>query len=203
MEQTNTQESLKLEFLNLINRISGYFKYQKTLGVNYLDISPQSINKIKKLIIHIDDCSLIEQGLYNAKLFIIKDHLLSPNEIINTPYDGYAGKIIVKILQAMNLTKNDVYILSIDSTCKNINSCINYIKEQINLVKPKIILLFGDFITKIFLETNKPLYNLRGRFHNYKDIKVMATFHPDSFIKEPLKKRDVWTDIKIIIRELT
>ena len=203
MKQISPHNSLHLEFLNLINGISEYFKYQKDMGVNYLDISEKSINKIKKLGMYIDDCSFLEQGLYNAKLFIIKDHLISAGEIIKTPYDGYAGKILIKILQAMNLTKKNVYILSIDSACKNINSFINHIKEQINFVKPEIILIFGDLITKNFFKTNRPLHNLRGRFYHYNDIKVMPTFHPDSFIKEPLKKRDVWEDIKIIIRELT
>ncbi len=121
---------------------------------------------------------------------------------------GDAGILFEKILKAMHLSKKNVYtscILIPDSgqnqqkISNEVDLCVNLIKKQIDIIHPEVICCLGDIAAHTFLKQNNPISFLRGRFHDYKGIKVMATFDPGLLLSEPEKKRDVWNDMQRIM----
>ncbi len=123
-------------------------------------------------------------------------------------FQGDAGILFEKILKAMNLSRKNVYtscILIPDSgqnqqkISNEVDLCINLIKKQIDIIHPEVICCLGDTAAHAFLKQNTPISLLRDRFHDYKGIKVMATFDPGLLLSQPEKKRDVWNDMQKIM----
>jgi uracil-DNA glycosylase len=85
------------------------------------------------------------------------------------------------------------------SVLNEFDLCIDTIKKQMHIIRPRIICCLGDAVAKAFLATDLSIYDLRGKFHDYKGIRVMATFDPGTLIKEPDKKRFVWNDMQQIM----
>ncbi len=126
-------------------------------------------------------------------------------------YRGDAGVLFEKILKAMNLSRKNVYtscILIPDSgqnqqkISDEVDLCVNLIKKQIDIINPEVICCLGDIAARAFLKQNNPISLLRGRFHDYKGKKVMATFDPGLLLSEPERKRDVWDDMQKIMAVL-
>jgi DNA polymerase len=74
--------------------------------------------------------------------------------------------------------------------------------RQIDVIKPAIIVALGKFAAQTLLRTPEPISRLRGRFHRIGDIRVMPTFHPSYLLRNPAAKREVWDDMKVVMREL-
>jgi len=126
-------------------------------------------------------------------------------------YRGDAGELFLKILKAMHLNRKNVYTSSIfipdsgenqQKISEEIDLCIDFIKKQIDIIHPVVICCLGDIAARTFLKQNNPITILRGKFYDYKGIKVMATFDPGLLLTEPEKKRDVWDDMQKIMAVL-
>ena len=127
------------------------------------------------------------------------------------PFVGAAGKLLTKIIQAIKLTREQVYICNIIK-CRppgnrnpdpdEIKACFPFLERQIAVIKPDFICALGIIATQTLLETKEPISKLRGRFHDYKGIKVLPTYHPAYLLRNPDKKRDVWEDMKKLMNEM-
>lgn len=127
------------------------------------------------------------------------------------PFVGAAGRLLTKIIQAINYTREQVYICNIIK-CRppgnrnplpdEINACTPFLQRQIAAIKPDFICALGTFAAQTLLETKQPISRLRGSFHDYKGIKVLPTYHPAFLLRNPDKKRDVWEDMKMLIKAL-
>lgn len=127
------------------------------------------------------------------------------------PFVGAAGKLLTKIIQAIKLTREQVYICNIIK-CRppgnrnpepdEIKACFPFLERQIAALKPDFICALGIFATQTLLETKEPISKLRGRFHDYKGIKLLPTYHPAYLLRNPDKKRDVWEDMKKLMNEM-
>lgn len=127
------------------------------------------------------------------------------------PFVGKAGQLLTKIIEAMGLARSDVYIANC-LKCRppgnrnplpdEIGRCQPYLKEQIALVRPRVICALGKFAAQTLLETDAPISRLRGRFHDWNGIKLMPTFHPAYLLRNPADKKLVWEDIQQIMAEL-
>jgi len=127
------------------------------------------------------------------------------------PFVGAAGQLLTKIVEAINYTRKQVYICNIIK-CRppenrnpmpdEINACFPFLGRQITAIKPDFICALGAFAAQTILETNEPISKLRGCFHDYMGIKVLPTYHPAYLLRNPDKKRDVWEDMKKLIKEL-
>ncbi len=126
------------------------------------------------------------------------------------PFVGRAGKLLTDILAAIKLSREEVYICNI-LKCRppenrnpmpdEILNCEPYLAKQLELIKPKLILALGTFAAQTLLKTKEPLGKLRGRFHLYKDIKTMVTYHPAALLRNPNWKRPAWEDVKMLRKE--
>jgi uracil-DNA glycosylase len=127
------------------------------------------------------------------------------------PFVGAAGRLLTRIIEAIHQSREQVYICNIIK-CRppgnrnpmpdEIEVCFPFLKRQIASVKPDIICALGTFAAQTLLETRAPISKLRGCFHDYSGIKVLPTYHPAYLLRNPDKKRDVWEDMKKLMKAL-
>lgn len=127
------------------------------------------------------------------------------------PFVGKAGQLLTKIIQAMNCSRETVYICNVIK-CRpphnrnprpdEIKACFPFLARQLRSINPKIICALGTFAAQTLLNTPAPISKLRGRFHDYHGIKLMPTFHPSFLLRNPEKKGVVWDDMQKIMRVL-
>lgn len=127
------------------------------------------------------------------------------------PFVGKAGQLLTKIIQAMALTRDQVYIANIVK-CRppnnrnpqpaEIETCLPFLKKQMAVIQPEITCALGSISAKTLLNSNAPISKLRGRFHDAGEMKIMPTYHPAYLLRNPGKKRDVWNDVQQIMKAL-
>lgn len=125
------------------------------------------------------------------------------------PFVGAAGRLLTRIIEAIKLTREEVYICNIIK-CRppqnrnpmpaEIRICAPFLMRQIAAIKPKFICALGTFAAQTLLESKDPISRLRGRFHAYRGMNVLPTYHPAYLLRNPEKKRDVWEDMKILMK---
>ncbi len=127
------------------------------------------------------------------------------------PFVGRAGQLLTKIIEAMGLSRKDVYICNI-LKCRppqnrnplpdEIAACEPFLKQQLKSISPQVICALGTFAAQTLLKTEVPISVLRGRFHFYEGIKLMPTYHPAYLLRNPSAKKLVWEDVQVIMKEL-
>jgi uracil-DNA glycosylase family 4 len=129
------------------------------------------------------------------------------------PFVGAAGQLLTKIIQACGLKREEVYICNI-LKCRppgnrtplpnEAGNCRGFLERQLELVRPKFIVALGSCAATNLLNTTQSLGKLRGRFHDYRGIPVLVTYHPAYLLphRSPDKKRDVWGDMKLLLAKM-
>lgn len=126
------------------------------------------------------------------------------------PFVGPAGQLLTKILQAVNFTREEVYIANTlkcrppnnrDPLPEEIAACEPILREQIRLIQPILICALGRVAGQALLKTTAPLGRLRGKFHDYHGIKTLVTYHPSALLRNPSFKRPTWEDVQMLRRE--
>ena len=122
------------------------------------------------------------------------------------PFVGRAGQLLDKITQACKLTREEIYICNIlrcrppgnrNPTPNEAENCREYLDAQIETVDPKYIVCWGSVAAHNLLGTKSAIGKMRGKFFDYKGIKVLCTYHPSYLLRSPGAKKDVWADMKI------
>lgn len=124
------------------------------------------------------------------------------------PFVGRAGQLLNAMLSAMNMEREQVYIANVlkcrppnnrDPLGTEVSKCEPYLMQQVQQVKPKIILAMGRFAAQSLLKTSRPIGKLRGEVHTYGDshIPLIATYHPAYLLRNPLDKRKAWSDLQL------
>lgn len=123
------------------------------------------------------------------------------------PFIGKAGQLLTKIINAIDLDREDVYITNIvkcrppgnrDPLPEEAEACHSYLAEQISLIQPKIICTLGRHASQVILNTTESISRLRGRFHSINGIMVLPTYHPAYLLRNASGKRPVWEDMQKI-----
>ena len=127
------------------------------------------------------------------------------------PFFGQAGQLLTKILQAVNLSREEVFILNVlkhrppgnrNPLPEEVGACRPYLVRQVELVAPKVILALGTFAAQSLLETKLSIGKLRGSVHRYHGIPVIVTYHPAALLRNPAWKRPTWEDVQLARRIL-
>ena len=127
------------------------------------------------------------------------------------PFVGAAGQLLDRMISAMGWTRETVYIANVlmcrppgnrDPQPDEVSQCLPFLHRKIEVIRPRIIVALGKPATHALLSTTAPISALRGRFHEFRRIKVMPTFHPAFLLRQPERKRDAWSDLKQVIEEL-
>ena len=146
-------------------------------------------------------------GNFNAELMFVGEAPGADEDVQGAPFVGRAGQLLTKIIESIGLTRDDVFIGNINRCRPPGNrapepdetaTCRPYLKREIAVVRPKVIVVLGATAAQNLLETKVPIGKLRGNFHDYLGVKVMPTFHPAYLLRDPHKKREVWDDMKMV-----
>jgi uracil-DNA glycosylase family 4 len=150
-------------------------------------------------------------GNPNADLMFIGEGPGDDEDVQGEPFVGAAGKLLDKIIQAIDMTREEVYIANVvkchppenrDPEPDEVEPCIPFLERQIESVGPRVICTLGLVAAQAVLSTDKSLRMLRGQTFHVGDAILVPTFHPAYLLRNPGKKRETWEDMKLIRRLL-
>lgn len=207
--------------------------YLESIGVLYLPGgtpevgrqtrgSGQEFDTLEQLRDEIGDCQRcqLSKGRTNlvfgvgnpeADLVFVGEAPGGDEDLQGEPFVGKAGQLLTKIIAAMGLTREDVYICNVvkcrppgnrDPLPAEIEMCEPFLKQQIRIIKPRVICALGSFASQTLLKSEVRISRLRGQFRDYEGIPLMPTYHPSFLLRNPHAKRDVWEDIKMVMGAL-
>jgi DNA polymerase len=145
-------------------------------------------------------------GNPDAALMFVGEAPGADEDLQGEPFVGRAGQLLTKIIQSIGLERRDVYIANVIK-CRppgnrnpdpdEVATCQPFLFNQIDTIRPRIIVALGTFAAHALLGTDAPISRLRGRVHDYRGgSKLIPTFHPAFLLRSPERKRDVWEDMK-------
>jgi uracil-DNA glycosylase family 4 len=144
-------------------------------------------------------------GSPRAQLMFVGEAPGQDEDIQGEPFVGRAGQLLTKIIEAIGLTRQEVYIANVIK-CRppqnrnpepdEVASCEPFLFRQIDAIKPRVIVALGTFAAQCLLKTNDPISRMRGRIYKYRGAQLIPTFHPAFLLRSPERKRDVWEDMK-------
>lgn len=158
------------------------------------------------------------EGDPDAKIVFVGEAPGADEDATGKPFVGRAGKLLTKIIEAMGLSREDVFICNTlkcrppqnrDPQAAEKNSCKDYLKSQLQIINPQIIVALGTHAAHELLETDMPIGKLRGKFHEYKPtdqaepIQLMPTYHPAYLLRNYStdNRRRVWEDMQKVMEE--
>jgi uracil-DNA glycosylase len=146
-------------------------------------------------------------GNPDADLMFVGEAPGADEDIQGIPFVGRAGQLLTKIIEAIDLKREDVYIANVIK-CRppgnrnpepdEVETCEPFLFQQIDIIKPKVIVALGKFGAQTLLRTLDPISRLRGRVYNFRGAKLVPTFHPAYVLRNPSSKREVWEDMKLV-----
>lgn len=178
-----------------------------------------SLDELKKTV---STCTLCElhrsrtqtvfgTGHPAAEWLIIGEAPGADEDRLGEPFVGRAGQLLTSMLRAMGLAREEVFIANIlkcrppnnrDPQADEVKNCGSYLRQQIELIKPRIILVVGRIAAQSLLNTDAPIGKMRGQKYIYQDtdIPVVATYHPAYLLRSPQQKRKAWEDLKFAMQ---
>ncbi len=146
-------------------------------------------------------------GNPSAELMFVGEAPGSDEDVQGVPFVGRAGQLLTKIIEAIEMRRDDVYIANVIK-CRppgnrnpepdEVLVCEPFLFQQIDLVKPKVIVALGKFAAQSLLRTDTPITKLRGQVHAFRGAQLVPTFHPAYLLRSPDKKRETWEDMKLV-----
>lgn len=149
--------------------------------------------------------AVVSDGSPAARLMFIGEAPGRDEDLQGKPFVGAAGQLLTKMIVAMGLRREDVYICNIVKHRPPGNrqplpeeqaACFPFLEEQIRLVAPKVMCTLGSVATKALLGPDISITRIRGKVHEYRGILVVPTFHPAYLLRNPPAKKDCWEDLK-------
>jgi DNA polymerase len=150
-------------------------------------------------------------GNPNAELMFVGEAPGYDEDRQGEPFVGAAGQLLTKIIEAMKLRREDVYIANClkcrppqnrNPLPSEIATCKPVLFRQIEIIRPRFICTLGKFAAQTLLQTEEPVSRLRGRFFDWNGIRLLPTFHPAYLLRNPADKKLVWEDVRKIMREM-
>jgi len=192
-------------------------------GDLFADASVDQARSLEDLRAAIGDCRRcklcsgrrhIVYGVGNpqARLMFVGEGPGRDEDLQGEPFVGRAGQLLTDIItKGMELKREDVYIANVVK-CRppenrnpepdEVAACEPFLKKQIELIRPEIIVGLGKFAVQTLLQSKVPISKLRGAWHSYHGIKLMPTYHPAYLLRNPADKKLVWEDIKKVLKEM-
>ncbi len=228
------------KFDRLISDVANYLEYQRDEGVREIEIDPDTLKELKVIpesrssrtvgsisgleeiagrVAGCRKCPLCEsrnrtvpgQGSSNPDIMFIGEGPGADEDRQGLAFVGRAGQLLTRIIEAMGLTRDEVWIGNIVK-CRppgnraphpdEMEACLPYLREQVALLKPKVIVTLGATAVKGLLDVKTGITKLRGNWLSFEEIDVMPTFHPAYLLRNPAGKRDVWEDMKAVLHRL-
>jgi DNA polymerase len=151
------------------------------------------------------------EGSPQAPLMFVGEGPGEEEDLQGRPFVGEAGRLLDRMLDRLGLRREEVYIANVvkcrppgnrDPEPDEIAACLPFLLKQIDSLRPLVIVTLGRVSTQNLLETKTPLTKLRGNWHNFKNIKVMPTFHPSYLLRFPKERHKTWEDMQQVMEYL-
>ncbi len=150
-------------------------------------------------------------GDANARLMFVGEGPGADEDAQGLPFVGRAGQLLNNMIAAMGLKREEVYIANVVK-CRppqnrtpepeEANTCSPFLFQQIDVVRPEVIVALGATAATYLLGQRQPLAGLRGRIHPFRSSKLIVTYHPAFLLRDPRQKKEAWADLQIAMREL-
>ncbi len=148
-------------------------------------------------------------GNPDAQLVFVGEGPGRDEDLQGEPFVGAAGELLNRIIQAIKLTREQVYIANIVK-CRppenrnpepgEIETCLPFLERQLKAIRPRFIVALGKVAAQTLLGSQAPISRLRGQFHDYGGIRLLPTYHPAYLLRNPGAKRDVWEDMQMLMK---
>ena len=196
------------------------------LAVSSTQAGAGDLSSLKTLREHIGECRrcklekgrkhlVFGEGSPNSRLVFVGEGPGREEDLVGKPFVGEAGKLLTKIIKAMGLTREEVYICNVvkcrppgnrDPERDEIEACLPFLKQQLNIIRPDVICVLGRIAAQHLLRMDFKITRERGTWHSYINIPVMPTYHPAYIVRNKHRERElkgqVWDDIKKIMTHL-
>ena len=221
----NQNDNLKFELLRILNYEYAFSKVpikRAKIKLN-LNEDKSSLENLKKKIIEIQNCDLKQNaskmvfadGNTNSSIMIVGEGPGQKEDELGKPFVGDAGNLLNKMLNAINIEREKIYITNVVNyrppnnrkpEPSEIRRYSEYLKEHISIINPKILILMGSTAMEAILGSNKRISKERGNWKEViiknKNYKTIVTFHPAYLLRKPDQKKHSWEDLKFIRREI-
>lgn len=150
---------------------------------------------------------MFSDGDPHADLMFVGEGPGAQEDRQGVPFVGPAGQLLTKIIRAIELEREGVYIANVvkcrpprnrDPRPEEVAACRGYLERQIRLVEPKVIVCLGRVAAHLLLETTDSLRRLRGRWHLVQGVPTRVTYHPAALLRAPAYKRPTWEDMQVV-----
>lgn len=150
-------------------------------------------------------------GNPRARLMFVGEAPGADEDKQGEPFVGRAGQLLTRMIGAMGLKREDVFIANV-LKCRppenrtplpaEVEKCEPYLIRQIEMIRPEVICSLGAVASSTLLKTETTISKLRGNFHSYHDTPLMPTFHPSYLLRNDSAKKDVWSDLQMVMKRL-
>jgi DNA polymerase len=150
-------------------------------------------------------------GNVNADLMFVGEGPGADEDAQGEPFVGRAGQLLNNMISAMGIKREDVYIANVVK-CRppsnrtpekdECDTCSPFLMRQIDIIKPKVIVALGAVAAKNLLAVNDSMTNLRGRWYDFRNSKLLATYHPAYLLRDPRQKKEAWKDLQMVMKYL-
>ncbi|MBL7085353.1 MAG: uracil-DNA glycosylase [Candidatus Omnitrophica bacterium] len=216
-------EKIKKELREIIGSVKAYMEAEQVAGIEEFYLKPlpktETLEQLRQELIKCRQCPLYKtrinpvlgEGNPRTRLVFVGEAPGREEDLQGLPFVGRAGELLTRIIEAMGLKRKDVYISNVlkcrppqnrNPLPSEIAACRDYIGQQLEIINPRVICCLGKFACQALLNQDFPITKLRGKFQDYRGIKVMPTFHPAYLLRNPSAKRLVWEDMQKIMVEL-
>jgi uracil-DNA glycosylase family 4 len=214
--EISEEDSVNFKFNFMSNNKAKKNDIQTNSTTNLINsefIKASTVSELENLINSCKKCALGETrnkfvfgtGNPNADIMLIGEAPGADEDKTGEPFVGRAGQLLTKILEAINIKREDVFIANI-LKCRppnnrtpfpeEISTCIPYLKKQIDLIKPKVILCLGLTAANGLLNTKNSMIKMRGNVYEFHGVKLMVTYHPAALLRNPNWKKETWEDVQ-------
>jgi len=217
------------ELREALGAARSHLEYQRDLGFNEVTL-PVTVSQpvsaegatLDEVRAHLGDCQrcplsktrkslVFGVGNPAARLVLVGEAPGREEDERGEPFVGEAGRLLDRILLAMGLQREEVYICNVlkcrppnnrDPESVEVATCEPFLKQQLAAIRPELIVALGRFAIQTLLQTKMPISKLRGTWQTYQGIPLMPTYHPAYLLRNPLGKREVWADMRKVMQRL-
>jgi DNA polymerase len=216
------------ELREVVGEVRAYLEAQRELGVEQVDVQwpespvaslPLTLGEVREELGECTRCKLHPHrtqivfgvGDPKARLVFVGEAPGADEDAQGEPFVGRAGQLLTKIILAMGMQREDVYICNIikcrppgnrTPESEEILACTPFLLKQIQAIRPQFICALGGPAAQTLLRTKEPISRLRGKFYDFQGIPLLPTYHPAFLLRNPYEKKTVWEDMKLLLREM-